>query len=180
MADAHQTGGSTSLQTTKVWDSLTWEAEDVTGIHGLQKQLFFSFPEFVHKGLLHKIPVLVKIFWATNSQKSMVGKYHYTFTLGRQGYLSLAAVGDSAGSAWPFLSMNRGCFHISRNHRQSTWSLLPKGPQHLLRFHQGQSYELDLVLQQPKVRLLPTTITSIRPITWVPNSTQTSLWVLRF
>lgn len=87
------------------------------------------------------------------------------------GKMRVFAIGycwrQSAGSAWLFPSMNRSSFLISRNHSQSTQSLPPKGPQHS---HQGQSYELDMVLQQPKVRLLPTTITSI---TWVPNSTQT-------
>lgn len=90
------------------------------------------------------------------------------------GKMRVLAIGccwrHSAGSAWLFPSMNRSSFLNSRNHPQS----LPlKGPRHLLHFHQGQSYELDMVFHQPKVRLLPTTITAIRPITWVPNSTET-------
>lgn len=105
--------------------------------------------EFVREGLLHKTAVLVKIFWFTNSKKSVLGKCHPLFMLGRWGYLPLAAVGDM-GLVQP------GC--------SSAWieaAGRPKGPQHLLHFHQQQSSELDLVLQQPKARLLPTIVMAI-------------------
>lgn len=64
VAAAHQTGGGTSLQTIKTWGLLTWDAEAVTGVHGLQKWLVFFFPKFVHKGLLHKMSVWEKTIWS--------------------------------------------------------------------------------------------------------------------
>lgn len=58
------------------------------------------------KDYYKKIAVLVKIFFSTNSKKSILGQYHPIFMLGRWGYLPLAAVGDTAqvqpgcSSAW--------------------------------------------------------------------------------
>lgn len=143
MAFAHPRGGNTSLETFQVchltdrrcWECHrhSWAAEGAV--------LFCS--EFVREELLQKISCFGANFLFHIEQKECPRRGSSHFYSGKMKVSAISCCRrHRAGSACLFLSRNRSCCLICRTLPQSTWTLWPKGPEHLLHFHQQKSNEL--------------------------------------